>query len=148
MSCSGDFLPKIELRRNDTGGDFIAQSAGHPEPLALGDRRAGDDDHTIEAPLNTRFIQQRDIDANPVFPRFRDLDKRSPALADARVKNFLQIAPRLFIGEDEFTQCRAIRRSIFMENSRSKSRANRFTHGQIVREQLSRTLIRIEKLRR
>ena len=134
MSCTGDFLPKVELRRNDAGGDVIAQTAVHSQALALSGGRTRDDDHTIEVLLNRRFIQQRDVDANPVFPGLRDFEQSQPARADAGVQDRFEIFPRSFIAENAFPQSDTIRSSICMENLRSKSRANEFPNGSVSRE--------------
>ena len=124
MSCTGDFLPKIKLRRNDAAGDIIAQSAGHSQALALNGSRAGNDDHTVEMTLCIGFIQQRDVDAKPVFPGFRNFDQSRPPRTDSRMKDRLKIFASSFISEYALSQSPAIRCSIFKENTRSETLAD------------------------
>ncbi len=112
MGCTGDFLPKIELRRYDAGCEFVAQSANHSQAVELSGRRAGDHDHTIEMPLNARFIQQRDVDAKPLFPCFRFRKQTHPTLPNARMKDRLERTARFFMAKDDGSEPDAIDRDV------------------------------------
>ena len=147
MSCAGNFLPKIELRRHDAAGDVVAQSAGHAQALALGGGRAGDDDHTIKVLLNMRLIQQGNVEAKPVFPRFCNRDECSPAFTDARMKDRLELLPGVFVVKNAVAQGGAIGCPIFMEDGRSELLPHGGLDMPVAREQLVRTLIRVENLR-
>ena len=134
MSCTGDFLPKVELRRKDAGGDFIAQPAVHSQTLALSGGRTRDNDHTIEVLLSPRLIQQRDVDANPVFPGLRTFEQRNPPLADARMEDRFEIVAGRLIAKNALPQSGPVRSSIGLENLRAKSLTDEFSDGGISRE--------------
>ena len=134
MSCTGDFLPKVELRRKDAGGDIIAQPAVHSQALALSGGRTRDDDHTIEVLLSLRLIQQWDVDAKPVFPRTRTFEQCDPSLANARVQDLFEIFALVLVPENTFPQGNSIWCSVRMEGVRTKSRAHEFPNGSVSRE--------------
>ena len=134
MSCTGDFLPKVKLRRNDADGDIIAQPAVHSQALALSGGRTRDDDHTIEVLLSRRFIQQRDVDAKPVFPRTRNFEQNGPSLVNARVQDRFEIFALVLVPENAFPQGNSVWSPIAMKCIRAKSGANEFPNDSISRE--------------
>ena len=97
-------------------------------------------------PLNRCFIQQRDVDAKPVFRAFRILDEMEPALANARVKDRLQPDSRVFISKDKLSQSTAVWHSKLIKHGLPELFQNGGLHRTIACEQLMRAFVRIKSL--
>ncbi len=144
----GDLGGEIELGGEDFFGEVFGEMALVLEARALGGRRAGDDDYGVEMPGRAGFIKQRNIDAKPVTRSGGIPGQRHPAVADGGVEDVFEFTAFGGVIKDQLAQHSPVRPAFAVEYFRPKDCPHRRLNGVIMREQIVRALVSVEKLRR
>jgi len=100
----GDLRCEVQLSGEDLVGDSGGNLAVMQEARALGGRRAGYNDDRCKLRLGTRFIQERNIHAEPTAITGRRTRAGRPGFPDRGVEDLFKFTAFRGIREDSFTQ--------------------------------------------
>ncbi len=142
----GNLRREVQLSGDDLVGDSFGELALLQEACVLGGGRTRHHDYRGEVFLRFRFIKQRNIDAEPAVCVSRIRRPGRPTGADRRMEDVLELAPFRGIGKGNFAQPSPVGLAGGVKSLRSESIDDSFTGRCIMREQIPRTLIGVEKL--
>ncbi len=85
-----DFDPEIRLRCQNGFRQRFIKPAKFPKPPALGGRRTGDNEDTVEMRFRPSFVQQRYINKKPSLARGTLRRPSAPTGANAGMQDLLE----------------------------------------------------------
>ena len=115
------------------------------EAGALGHRRAGDYNDSVEMSLGIGFVKQRNIRSEPTVGAGCTLGQADPASPDGGMQNLFQRMPFRRVRKYDFSQSGPDWLALFIQNLRTKSGRDGVLDRCVLGKQFVRALIGVEK---